>query len=265
MRHRPLALALLSSSALLLAHPMPAAAAVHLAVGDCGGAGYRAWTCTSNTGLAVVLVGSIDMPALPSLVRADCIVDFGFPAAGLRVPDWWRIGVGLCRSAGNLDVRHTDDLGGMSCLDHFGSFATPSTTTHRYEIGPADADADPFGSIPATHARLYVSTSLDPSMVAEAGAPAPGDEVHLFTIAVARPRTVGTDACEGCGSGVCVTFLQATLAQRGGPSHVARFDDDWRSGWVELQASAPGTDACYYVIPDAASRSTWGQVKALYR
>lgn len=255
------ALVLIAALALALIVPAPSLAALNLEVADCGGPSVATWSCATNTGAAVVIVGSIRVPVLTSLVAAESVVDLGFEPNASGFPDWWRIGAGLCRPASQMQVSHVSTYGGASCVTYFEQY--PSSTTSQYVIGGTGLSPEAVAAWSSVHAVLYISTTVDPAVAASAIPPAYGDQVLLFTIRINRAQSTGTGACAGCDRGACIAFLQTRLKQLDGPDHVEHFDPQFP--YVSLQGGDVRNGTCYFYIPDAASRSTWGQVKAMYR
>jgi hypothetical protein len=255
MRWWPVVLGLVLS----MVSPLVVCAGPYLAAGDCLGPSMATWDCASNVGTPVRLAGQVVAPMTSALIGAESIVDFGFPQGPSGVPDWWRIGDGACRPASQLQVVH----GVSICPSSFDEWASYVTTTFRLVLGPADPVGDPFGSIPPNHARLYISSRIDESVAAEVAPLDPFEPIHLFTVRMGRTLSTGPGACSGCGARVCAMILRTTLNQRGAPDIV--IDYDVGDGAMALQGGYQRFMQCFDEYPDATTRSTWGQVKSLYR
>ncbi len=253
MRRRTLLVGTLA----LVVLPTFASAQTLLEIADCGGPRTIAWTCTANSGQAFTLVGSVRLPPMSSLTGYDAIVDFGFETA---VPDWWRFGTGQCRPASRFSVTHTPPFVGSSCVDHFGTFGEHATTTTTLVTGPDFVVGDPFGTIAPSHLRMYVTTRLDSAAAASAPAPATGDHVLLFVATMSRLESAGPGACAGCDAQVCVELADLRLHSREGTVGVPFT----RFALAMLQGESHGDD-CLHGPEGASERSTWGQVKSLYR
>lgn len=242
--------------ALTLARPEPALAVLHLTVGDCGGSSYPVWTCTSNAGTAVHLVASV-MPTTRGMnpVAHQSILEFAFYATP-DVPAWWRIGTGGCRAASAITVNHSGASYG--CLDQFGLFPGGATGSFEYLVGPQEPGTERGGTLPANQARLIVRSTVDTTYADAVPGLTVGDEMFLFAVSINKSRTVGTDACAGCTQPLCVYFRSARLTLRSPTEEVweSGVDGDW-----PLEAQGAYHGMCW--VP--TKRSTWGQVKSLYR
>ena len=107
-----------------------------------------------------------------------------------------------------------------------------------------------------------------------------GPEYIVGGLAISHTKTVGTGACDGCSTPVCILFssLNVTTPQapnnrlfttgaNGVDSQIIR----WQNGTIQnLVNECTGTFSCNTQFdclnanPTAARRSTWGQVKSLY-
>lgn len=238
----------------------PAGADLRLAVSDCGGTSSAVWFCGADGGDAFVLVGSVrGLPSTP-LTGAVSVVDFGFQT---DVPGWWLIGDGLCRTAGRLRVDHRSLLGGATCAGYFEAFGEHASTAFSYRVGPVEDPNDDVGAFSSSHARLVVTTSLDSTAAAMAGAPGTEDEVLLFTVAMTRSESSESGPCHGCTDLACVMLLRTTLHHSAGTDDTVLMGSDPAHVWLQDPVQ-PIRFPCHGAT-SAATRSTWGQVKSLYR
>ncbi len=246
---RRLMVAIVSVTIALL--PARSAAQVQLEANDCGGTTYSYnWTCTSNHASAFTLVGSFIATAGLQPIGQESILELAFMTP---VPAWWRIGAGECRAASAMSV----NLSGAdyACVDYFGSVSGGSTGSYEYLLGPLDPGVERGGPLDANRARLVVRSTVDSALALEAPPPQAGDQVFLFSVSVNRTLSVGTGSCPGCADPVCVDLRSVKLLQ---PAPLGARVVAGSSALIMLQGYIP---SCYV----ATNRSTWGQVKSLYR
>jgi hypothetical protein len=246
------ALALCVALLTIPAAPHAADAALNLASGDCLGPPNATWTCTSNAGNAAVIVASFVAPSTMRPIGQRSILEFGF--SGTSVPAWWRIGTGGCRNSNAVAVSFAP---APSCTDYFGRFSGGVNGSYEYLFGPLEPGEERGGTLPFDQARLIVWSSVDSAQAASVEPLVPGDEAFLFSVAIKRLLTTGTGACAGCVTPACV-FLRSVELFLPAPesSHWESYASG--SGPLLLQGGP-----WYCSVP--TTRSTWGQVKSLYR
>ncbi len=222
--------------------------------GDCLEAEDATWSCSTNSGTAFTLVAAVVSPAgLQHLMAQESVLEVFFPAA---VPDWWRIGAGLCRPSDAMTVSF--DGTPFSCLDYFRD-AGVLVGSAAWTIGPDPAVGDPEGPIGSNEIRIGVTSGIDSVAAMFAIPPAGGDMVFLFSLTVTRSLASGSDACAGCATPGWIRFLRSTLRQPAGYGD-AVLTNDACDGCSSFQGADPRECLCA-----PATRSTWGQLKALYR
>ncbi len=235
---------------LKLASVAAAQSPLHLAVSDCGGAHLAAWACDSNTGTAVTVVGSIVIPdgvPLTVLTGQESRVRFDFLQA---VPAWWRYGTGDCRPGSALQVDFTSALATCAVKMTDGG---PLVGTRSYEVGPGGSDL--HAPLLDRQARLVIGSA---ALASTEWAPAAGDEVALFTFSIGRKNSVGADACGGCTDCVIMALDRVLLIQ---PVGIGDHSFDSQGAGSSMVGGQGYFDEC--IVP--ANRTTWGQVKSLYR
>jgi len=240
--------------ALLTLTAVAANAQLHLTTVDCGGGQSATWTCTSSTGTAFTVIASVNAPPLTTLTAEEGVLEVAF---NNPVPAWWQSGAGKCRVAGAFTVAYSG--GAYSCVDYFGTVSSV-VGSNSYQIGPDAASGDPNGPIDANRVRIRTLSAVDYDAALATPPPAVGDEIFLFSLSVNKSKTTGTGACAGCLEPACMVFKQVKLNQPAGIGDPV-VGTPLNYGYVMLQGSV-ATD-CPSATP--ASRSSWGQVKSLYR
>jgi hypothetical protein len=194
------------------------------------------------------IVGSLVPPeAIPDLTGIEGLILVGQEGV---LSDWWRLDQAGCR-AGSLSAHFDFTAGPFTCSDPWQGQAAGSVGI----IYPYTGVTVPQGSpppppwAPANTLLLDVFCAVgDPGV-----AVTPDQEYYAFSITIRKDRTVG--ACAGCATPTEL-FLYSELLSRS-PGSV----DVWVFGDGTAQT------VCYdgACQPVPARRSTWGQVKALYR
>jgi hypothetical protein len=88
----------------------------------------------------------------------------------------------------------------------------------------------------------------------------PGTEYYSINVVVNNAKTVGTGACAGCLTGVC---LVANVVQLDGDTNnLQKIENPLVRNFVTWQGGAV-TGGCPAAVPTQSK--TWGQVKSLYR
>ena len=207
-----------------------------------GGVQNRAFACDTNLG-SEQLVATFNLPvAVDSVMSVDGFINIYF--FGPALPAWWEFGVaGNCRPS-SLVASATLPAGASSCID-FADFTRDAF--YIYQAGP----------FPNT-ARLEV---LSPFIPQGAFHLAAGQEYLAFTVTINQQKTVGAGACDGCLGPVCLGFDQMRLMRRP-PDFVNVFPT---SGTTHVATWQGSTIPFFCVGNTPTRRSTWGEVKALYR
>ncbi len=246
--------ALLFGALLLLSSAPVHAQGLNLTFGDCGGATTATWTCTSNSGRAFTVVCSVVCPAgITTLVSEEGLLDIWFPTT---VPEWWKIGTGYCRPASAILVGF--DGRNFACLDYFGSVG-PVIGSYSYQPGPDPAVGDPAGPIDANHVRIRTISAVDVLAALQTAQPTAGEEHFMFSVGFSKAASTGAGACAGCTAMAWMRLARVTLHQASGlPDLVVGSRQVFGCGAVQYAPEAECSS-----VP--TTRSSWGQVKALYR
>ena len=235
----PLALLLLAGTASLAT-----ADGLMLRWQDCSGDGgvqNRSFACDSNSG-SNSLVGSFSLGIPLSDVNGDELV-LDLASAGVTLPDWWRFrSAGSCRQLALTIAAHD----GIGCPDLFELQASMNIAS--YVVGT-------FGP---NSARILSVNAVPPSLTVEL---AGGQEYAIARWSISNVKTVGTGACSGCATPVCILFNIAHITTYGDLNNAiianAAFPGSNFASW-----QSAGTTVC---IRTPTRNSTWGAVKSLYR
>jgi len=227
----------------------------HLTVADCFGVHTANWTCTSNTGLAFTTVASVVVPPLTTLTGEETTVEIAFATP---VPEWWRLG-GTCRAANAIAVGFNG--GAYSCRDYFGE-VTGVLGANSYQIGPDAGVGDPNGPIDAARVRMRFISACNYDIAIVTPPPAEFEEIFLFSMAMNKSKSNGLGSCVGCLAPACMVIRNVKLTQPAGVGDpVVGLPDVAETDNVTMQGGV-GTD-CPNSTP--TTRSSWGQIKSLYR
>ncbi len=208
-----------------------------------GGVQNRAFACDTNLG-SEQLVATFNLPvAVDSVMSVDGFINIYF--FGPALPAWWEFGVaGNCRPS-SLLATATLPAGASSCID-FADVVRDAQ--YIYTAAPSG---------PAT-ARLEVLSPFIPHATFDL---ATGQEYLAFTLTINHQKTVGAEACGGCLVPVCLGFNQIRL-MRQPPDYVPMIPTSGTTHIATWQGSSI-VPFCTGFTPTL--RSTWGEVKALYR
>ena len=224
---------------------LASAAGVNLSWSNCAGdAGVqnRAFACNSNLG-SNLFVGSYILDADILHVNGDeLVVDLASASASL--PDWWRFtAAGTCRQAALSIAAHD----GSACPDMFGLQA--SMNIAAYQMGLHGANSG----------RILCVNAVQTSLIVDLFA---GQEYGIAHWTVQNTKTVGTGACAGCLTPVCIVFNSANITTEAGLSDTKLTSEaSPGSNYITWQGGA-GTN-CPAAVP--TKNATWGSVKSLYR
>lgn len=222
----------------------------------------QAPTCASNSTFAGVvgtpftsrvLMASFIYPAvMTSLSATDMLVDFD-TAPGPGISCWWNFSLSNPFRAAAISLNLTSDVDG-NCGDYW--ITMPSGVPVL-----AFSRLTPHPTLGASAMRLDLVAAASAVEGAAAVQPAPGDEVHNFTLRITPAASLGA-ACPGCLTAACVSFQQTILYRNDGPpvkitNPSTRKFAQWRGG-VTFR---PGI--CDLQVPTESK--TWGSVKTLYR
>lgn len=236
-----------------LAH---AAAGVNIRWTSCfgdGGTFNRNFACDTNTGFNV-LVSSFELgqPIL-QVVGNEAVLDFASPAPSL--PSWWLFkNAGTCRQNA-LSANFVAPATPGACADWTSGQAGGGIGS--YNVGTFSGPTTARMTI-----ALAVPISVNVGLVA-------GQEYFSNNLVIRNDKTVGTDACAGCATPVCIVFtsLRVTTPVSQNDRTLTTATNGTDSNYATWQGGAGVTSfngsGCPAATP--ARQPTWGSVKALYR
>ena len=240
------------------------AGAVNLRWNQCwgdGGAINKNFACDTNLG-SHVLVASFVSPYAPfDAMRLESVLDIA--VASQVLPAWWHV-----------------DADPSSCrrLALSTSIAIPATAVNCADwasgqgVGPfVTLAVDDFAPY---RLRLRLSTSTPFGVLTGI---VQGQEYFAYQLSLRNLKTVGADACSGCGLGACIGLksIGLVLPDDGGTMFLApgfspgvpgSVDDavaTWQGGGDLLRPRLHHTTDCPAATP--VRNSTWGAVKGMYR
>ncbi len=245
----PAVLATLATLAALAIHaPSANAAGFDLRWNACAadaGVSNRNFACDTDVGTHTLVASfMLDQP-ISDLVFIDAVIDF-IVADNQPVPPWWE-NFG-CRFF-SISANATIDPSAVNCTDWSGGVGVGALIgfNHEGSIAPADT---------ASHRRIIVAAGADPPGVNVNA----NQEYFLFNLVIDNALTTDPGGCAGCSQPVCIVlnslrFLNnsAAVTQLATPNVAGGNFATWQGG----------SGANCTAVP--ARRSTWGQVKALYR
>ena len=253
---RPSALAILFLAGSLFAVPAAAwtAGGCNLRWDHCygdGGVANRNFACDTNAGTDFLIASFVPQADIPNAFGIEFMMHLAADAA--TMPAWWQFkNAGTCRQA---------SISGTTIpLDVFG--ACPDWSDLRAGGGIASYT---LGAGSPNVARLIGSTSLPDGISTNLSGLT---ELFLFRLIVTRAKTVGSGACAGCQTPVCIVFntvnVRTTIATSHwiqGPANLTDSDfATWQGGGAPVTPRGTG---CPAATP--TKHSTWGAVKSLYR
>jgi hypothetical protein len=236
------------------------AGGIALAWDDCNAAGSlnRNFACDTNSGTNV-LVASYASPILLTRFSAlEAVVETVSPAGAF--PDWWKMQSTGCR-ANAASVSADFSAGPFTCADWWGTRQTVGGGLN-YAYPYSGPGFPPGTGVDSLHwARCRVAFAVPDE---QAGVIEPDREYYAFKLRFSNAKTLGGTACGGCTAPMCMVLSSIRLYQLfGAPGENVelRAALPWGSTRVTWQGDAiPGS--CV-IVP--ARRTTWGQVKSLYR
>jgi len=251
---------LICAALLALSVSSAMATGVNLAWDDCAGVGggladkfgTANFSCNSNlssAGRASSIVGTYVLgTGIPNLVGMESVLDMMTPG-GVLAP-WWDFGnfpalaTPGCR-AGNLVVAFRSVA--TSCFDWPGSANVSGNMTVERDFGGPG------------RARIKLIAAYT------AGSPQPvnaADEMLAYVLTINNAKTLGSPNCTGCNSAMCMVLNEISIGQAPAASPTLRLQSPDVQNYVTWN-DATNTTGCPGVTP--THRSSWGQVKSLYR
>lgn len=209
------------------------------------GVSNRNFACDTDFGSHTLVASfKLDQP-ISELFFVDAVLDF-IVADNQTVPPWWEIFD--CRFGGVFGDA-TIDPSAVNCTDWSGGVGGGGLIgfNHEGSIAPADT---------ASHRRMIVAVGANPPGVNVNA----NQDYFLFNLIIDNVSTTDPGGCAGCSQPVCIVlnslrFLNTlnSVTVLGAPNVAGSNFATWQGG----------NGANCTAVP--AKRSTWGQVKALYR
>ncbi len=239
---------LLATCILLLTAPKPAIGwgyDITYGVGCWSETPASAWTfaCDTNTGSVPITISTSVPVAIPDFVGFQFRID---GEALTTLPDWWQLaGATACHSGALQLSADFSAAPQTACADPYGGQAT-ANVTHFWTA----LNNPVYGS--QSRFELIASTNLSNPVAVEAEVP-----YYVCRLRVAYTKTVGLDACAGCGRRLTMAIMRVTaMGATSGYYDVGRPHENWCLTWQNA-------DVPCEAVP--ARNATWGQVKSLYR
>jgi hypothetical protein len=253
-------LALLALS--LVAGSADAAPGVSLRWNHClsdGGVLNKTFACNTNSG-SHTLVGTFRLATpMNDVIGAEIVLQLASASAVL--PSWWQfLNLGSCRQS-SLLVNNSANPADLSCLDWSSGQMFVGIASYCTSAGPC---ADRPSTANAARIKLVEAVAQ------EFATPlAGGQDYFAFNLVVQNANTVGSGACSGCETPVCIVLNSIDVVAKGNVEHrtlsgpTNGTDADfaaWQGGGTPVVGGLIG---CPAATP--ARNSTWGALKSLYR
>jgi hypothetical protein len=211
--------------------------------------------CTSNAGSALVLTGTIVVPAATKKAFVGTVAILAISNGTPLISNWWRL-----------------DTGGGQCRGYYSALSavlgpTLSTPQCTATIWDNKTPQQTFAIAQTTYPsqeRIYIDGVLaEQDYYDFAGDDA--TELMDFRLTVSNAASVGTGSCSGCTQGACIVLNEIHLegANDLSPSDFLRVTTPLNGrNYVAYQPGAPA--GCGIYATPARNR-TWGALKSLYR
>jgi hypothetical protein len=205
--------------------------------------------------------------ASPLAGVVQVVMHVALGSASPSLPAWWQVAISGCRPTA-LSYNTLAPVGSANCPDWAGSGAVGGIGSYiSWYTG------SPNSMLVTAIAAVAAGRDL-----------VPGVEYSLGTIGIGHSRTVGSGACSGCDTPVCILFsdveigpgpqgeaVRITQGANWSGSPIARWQNAYLTG-----THPPGYDSAGLFFPGAVTQcvpysttssrpSTWGAVKSLYR
>lgn len=231
---------------------------------DCAGSGggtvdklgITSWNCnTNNNGTAsaprtaFLFAGFTAPPGIVDMSGVRCIIDYQASMGGVLAP-WWDYNNYPATPAGCRVGFMTTDLNAAGSCNHWSGGTTVGGNV-VFQSGAGGPDRVRIDVLAAMAGQPPAPVAL-----------VPGDEYGIMMFEVRNDKTIGASACAGCSTPVCMVFNNLLIGQVSpatpqvvnAPGNVNGLSSyvTWRTA-----ANCPGATP--------AKKSSWGQIKSLYR
>jgi hypothetical protein len=225
-----------------LAGPARAQGTFFLSWNDCASAPLAAQnlalTCATGDSAALFLSFELSQP-VDSVVALQAVVDV--QSAASTLPDWWQYAPGGCRYGRLVSSAR---FPGTSCADFWADQAT-------LDAEPTFTPGEPNGG--ASQARILVSFAV---LSSEPRALSAATRYYAARLSFMDDTS---SICAGCGQPACLVLNWIQLGKASGATvslEAPGANDGNRATWQ-------GSGANCALVP--VRRTTWGQLKSLYR
>jgi hypothetical protein len=216
-----------------------------------GGVQNKTFACGTNAG-AEVLTGGFALGADLAQVSGN-EVTLELASAGAVLPAWWEFkNAGTCRPTAMIISFSIDPLASV-CQDWAQGLSSGGILA--YNIGVKGPNT----------ARMVAALAVAPENLQNLSA---GQEYFSFSLRISHTKTVGTGACAGCTTPVCLLLRSINVTTPvvvnnqtlSGPGNGVDSDfATWQGGGGISSIIGSG---CPGALP--VEKRTWGAVKALY-
>jgi hypothetical protein len=227
------------------------AAGVNLSWDACtaeGGVQNKTFACDTNSGTRVLYGSFVLASDQAHFVGIEVTVDISAKSDSL--PAWWQFfNVGACRrSALSVALDFSNDPA-TNCTDPWsGQGVGGIGAVHTYWTTPQVPTGNP------NEAQIVIAAALPSTSPQELTA---GTEYYAFKLLITSTKTVGTGACGGCTTPVCVTLSKINAVQNDGNHE--ELTEPVVSNLVTWQSATDCPGAF------ASQNTTWGQVRSVLR
>ena len=229
---------------------------LNLYVGDCGGGTTTSTVtnaCTTNTGTAMTLVGSIVLPSsMADFVGCAAIVDVQTDAA--TIPDWWRGDGAGCRSGAITGLMDATVSPSSSTVWDGLSNILPV-----FAVQPNDPTRT-GNDVPVSRVRLNMGAAQS-STTGSALTADGSTELGVVKFTITKAKSVGAGACTGCATPACIVLNEINIQPVSTSEPWIRITNALGNNHIAYNNGL--VLACPSAVP--VKNHTWGEIKALYR
>lgn len=232
-----------------------------------GGTPNRNFACNTNSGSERIVLSFVTDQRIENINAIEMYLQIASDSPTL--PSWWSMkNAGTCRPTTPTFTVSPPDPSSTICLD-WGGGIFGSAGIGYYNIGAAGANTATTAAVVGVPSGLGLLVD-------------PGIQYFTGSFLISHTKTVGTGACSGCQTPVCIIYSHMRLYVEGQPGFYRAFTTPantpnsqlvtWQGGqFSNLQHNCdPVTGLCTnsfgcFTQPVSARANTWGAVKALYR
>ena len=213
-----------------------------------GGVQNKTFACSTNTGTRTMYGSFVLADDQPNFVGVEIRVDISVQTDSL--PAWWQFfNAGACRqTALSLNFLFGNDPG-TSCTDPWSGQATGGIGAyHTFWTTPQVPGGD------GNAAQIVIAAAVPSTTPVPLTA---NTEYYCFKLVLSNAKTVGTGACGGCSTPVCIVLSQVSAVQNDNSQE--SLTDPITSNILTWQSASNCAGA------NAAQNVTWGQIRSVLR